>query len=79
MLWDEEYAEMGMTRPERKWFDPADGLRTVTHLISLLDARNPDEQVEGCTVGDLLDELRVVEGILRRAEQSGEPFSFEVG
>ncbi len=36
MLCDEEYEEMGTKRPERKWFDAADGLRTVGHLLSVL-------------------------------------------
>ncbi len=79
MLCDEEYAEMELTRPERTWFEPVEGLRTVTHLISLLEARSPEDQIERYTVGDLLEELRIVEVILRRAEESGEPFSLEVG
>ena len=68
-----------MTRPERKWFDAADGLRTVGHLIGLLELRNADDDIEGCSIGDLLDELRAIEGILRKAEQPGERFSFHVG
>ena len=78
ILSEEEYAEMGQTRPERKWFDAADGLQTVAHLISRLEPRDADEPIEGCTVGDLLAELKVVQAMLRRAEESGEPFSFEV-
>jgi hypothetical protein len=78
ILSDEEYAEMGQTRPEQIWFDASDGIRTVAHLISLLRLRNDEEPIEGCTVGDLIAELEVVQGILQRAEQSGEPFSFEV-
>ncbi len=75
MLADEEYAEMGMTRPEKKWFDAADGLRTVGHLIGQLELRNADDDIEGCSIGDLLDELRAIAGILRKAEQLGERFS----
>ena len=56
-----------------------DGLRTVGQLISVLEQRNAAEPFESCTVGGLLDELRVVQAILQRADQSGEPFSFSVG
>jgi len=78
ILCDEELADLGRIRPERIWYDPADGLRTVGHLISFLKMRNEEEPIEGCTVGDLLAELQVVQVILRRAEELGEPFSFEV-
>lgn len=79
MLCDEEYAEMGLERPERAWFEPVEGLRTVRQLISHLEERSPVERFESRTIGDLLEELRIVEAILRRAEESREPFSFEVG
>lgn len=78
MLSEEEYAEMGQTPPERQWFEPTDGLRTVEHLIGLLEQRDPEAQFESCTVADLLYELQVVHAILRRAKELGEPFSFEV-
>lgn len=79
MLCDEEYAEMGQTRPERQWFEPADGLRTIGHLIDLLERRDPEEWIERCTVDGLLWELQVLQNILRRAESLEEPFSFSVG
>ena len=65
-------------RPERQWFEPTDGLRTIEHLIGLLEKRNSEAQFESCTVADLLYELQVVHTILRRAKKLGEPFSFDV-
>ena len=78
MLSEEEYEEIGEARPEREWFDAAEGLLTLGCLTELLESRDAEEAIDGRTVEDILYELQAVQSILQRAKQLGEPFSFYV-
>jgi hypothetical protein len=71
-------AEEGTGEDETRWYDPAEGLRTISALIAALEAPGAADPRSGSPFEDIVRELRELERCLTLAARAGARFRLEV-
>lgn len=65
-----EFMDDGAELPPEQWFDPADGLTTVSALISQFSASPADTAI--------ISDLREFESVLRKLKEAGQRWHLAV-